>query len=220
MGTMRSKAVGIVNYRLGRPARHRLRIGDVDCTVGVLSRLRGPSGAEAMEQTLRYTPPAVIVEDPMTFGDSRVRAFRVLGWDRGREVTQDLDWDHLPCLGYAVPDQGGGFTLHELVDQVLVPVSQVRAGELGILTSRGQVARTELPVIAQCDDVKRMAMDYYKAICRFQDGRTGIVLGKSEHGTMPEPGWFVGRNTLQAARFEALHMTVDALQSSSPMPRR
>lgn len=127
---------------------------------------------------------------------------RVLAWDVGRLVTQDLDWDHLPTLGWAVDGRDGRAVLHEERAGRLIAVDVVRGRELGILKpGSDRLVEHRSPTIAECRSVRRLSASHFEADCRLEDGREVVVLGESESGELPDVG-FAGRTTSAASRFD------------------
>ena len=133
-------------------------------------------------------------------GGRTVEACRVLGWDAGRLVVQDLDWDHLPTVGWIVVGEHVEAVLHEEGDGQLVAVDDQRARELGIVDAGGDLVEHRLPTIVECRSVRRLSGSFYEADCRLADGR-GVVAGESESGQLPEKEWFTGRSTQAAKHF-------------------
>ena len=153
------------------------------------------------------TPRLVLVDATTEFevDGCVVGLRRALGWDKGRLLTQDLDWDHLPTMGWTLDDQDGDAVLHESRESQLVPFDRARAREVGILEagSDGLVAfRT--PTIAACTAVLRLSDACFEANCELADGRRVVVLGESESGDLPDATWFVGLTTSKAARYRVL----------------
>jgi hypothetical protein len=208
--------MGVDIYSLQSGVSRQIRIGGTTHSVGVTGRLWKVTetgdrqsridNVEALEdaQAARTaeTPSVVLVDALYEFGDHReIHAYRLLGWDSGRVRTQDLDWDHLPTVGWAVDTNDGPLAVHEEVDGRLEPMSEDRAREMGILGHDGRLAEHALPVIAECRSVRGMGGGYYDAECLLGDGRSAHVLGESESGELPDTGWFVGRTTAAAARY-------------------
>lgn len=208
--------MGVDIYWLQPGTEREIRIGGGVHTAGVIRRLWKmtetgllPSRIEAVE-TLKdaqharklLTPRAVVVDNPTLFGgQDELEAYQVLGWDAGRVKTQDLDWDHLPTLGWAIDSGCGPLVLHEEVSGRLVPMIEARALELGILRPDGQLAEHHLPTIIECRSIRDMGEGYYDADCTLDSGQAAHVLGESEGGELPDATWFVGRNTGEAARY-------------------
>ena len=130
-----------------------------------------------------------------------VEACRVLGWDAGRLVVQDLDWDHLPTVGWAVAGRDGEAILHEERDGELVFVDGQRARGLGIVEANGNLTEHRLPTIVECRSVRRLSGSFFEADCSLDDGREVVVTGESESGELPDPAWFAGQSTGTAERY-------------------
>jgi len=125
----------------------------------------------------------------------------MLGWETGRLMTQDLNWDHMPQLGWAVFSPDGPPVLHEEADGSLVPVSDARAHDLGILGPDGRLAEQRLPTIAECLSVSEITAGHYCADCILDNGRHAEILGESESGDLPDTSWFAGRTPATAAGY-------------------
>lgn len=212
--------MGIDLYGLERDIRRPLRIGSSVHEVGVVRRLlkatatdlreeRGPTlESLADEQATRAvpTPRLVLVESATEFAmDGRtVEACRVLGWDAGRLVVQDLDWDHLPTVGWAVAGREGEAVLHEERDGELIVVDGQRARDLGIVEANGSLAEHRFPTIVECRSVRRLSGSFFEAECRVEDGRETVVAGESESGGPSDLSWFTGRSPRAAGLFRLI----------------
>ena len=209
--------MGVDLCALERDFRRPLRVGTSVHQVGVARRLwklsatglREERGAAledlADEQATRTvpTPRLVLVESATEFEiDGRtVEACRVLGWNAGRLVVQDLDWDHLPTVGWAVVGEHVEAVLHEKREGQLVAVDDQRARELGIVEAGGDLVEHRLPTIVECRSVRRLTDSFYEAECRLADGRGVVVAGESESGELPGKEWFAGNSTQTAGRY-------------------
>ena len=212
-----SIGMGVDLYALERDFERPLRVGTSVHQVGVARRLwkltstgmrenRGTTLEDlADEQATRAvrTPHLVLIESATEFDiDGRtVEAFRVLGWDAGRLLVQDLDWDHLPTIGWAVVGENGEAVLHEERQGQLVALDDQRARDLGILWRSGDLAEHRLPTIIECRSVRRLSGPFYEADCRLADGRGVVVAGESETGELPAKEWFAGQSTATAGRY-------------------
>jgi len=191
--------MGVQIYFLSGRARRQVRIGSGVHRVGLLTRgwkvtetgMRGDRIAEvaargdAQQARRTATPRAVLVEGAVGAGaGGRTEALRMLGWETGRLMTQDLNWDHMPQLGWAVFSPDGPPVLHEEADGSLVPVSDARAHDLGILGPDGRLAEQRLPTIAECLSVSEITAGHYCADCILDNGRHAEILGESESGDL------------------------------------
>jgi hypothetical protein len=211
----RRGSMGVDIYGL-EDAIGEIRVGERVHEVGVISRLwkvtetdlcdSRADTLDALEDAQRErrheTPRAVIVDNQFEFGEQGgIRASLVLGWPAGTLKTQDYDWDHLPQLGWAVETSDGPPVLHEQAGEALLPMSEARAIELGVLDPNGALAEQYIPQIAACRSVATLGDTYYAAECTLRDGRQAQILGESESGALPPTSWFVGRTTEAASRY-------------------
>lgn len=209
--------MGVQIYSLRAGSGKKLRIGSSVHSIGTLARLwkmtetdiqpdrieyvEGLADAQAAGRK-RQTLNVVVVEDTYHLGpNGDIAGSPVLGWDKGRAKTQDYDWDHLPKLGWAILGDDGVPVLHENVEGALVPMTDDRAIEKGIVGRDGRLAEQRLPTIIECFSVEKMGTTFYLADCRFSDGRRIEVLGESESGDMPTADWFVGQTPGGAANY-------------------
>ena len=130
--------------------------------------------------------------------NQKVAAHLVLSWDADRFSVTDFGWDYLPVLGYAVQNSAG-YVLHEERAGGLLPVSRVRAIELGIHDQAGQFLRLGQPSIAECNSVRPYIAGYAQADCVLSNGRVAEILTHIRPGQAPEIAWYIGKRPSDVA---------------------
>lgn len=169
---------------------------------------------DAARSRIRQKPAPVavmlndVIETALEIEPARtVPAHLVLGWDADRVSVADLDWEHLPILGYAVRDIGTGrYVLHEAgegKDGLLRAVTRDCALDRGLLTVDGQLARHGQPRITACHGVTPFIETYAEADCLLADGTSARILTSVTPGHLPDPAWYAGKRPADVATYPA-----------------
>ena len=205
--------MGVNSFLLDRRTA-RMLIGGSSQTVGTLRRFfklteLDEERAAELDAAAKITPsPAAamlmdITELPLADEPAKPLAVHlVLGWDEGRGSVTDFGWDHLPQLGYAVRNPATQeYVLFELQDELLYPIDERRALDLGLLDKQGKLIRRGQPVITGCENVRPFLDRYADADCTLSNGATETLMTTIEGGTLPPAEWFIGKTPREAAKY-------------------
>ena len=206
--------MGVQLYALDRRTVP-LQVGGVSHHVGTLryvaklNELDEERAAALVTATPFSFPLAALVvpvtELPLaTAPEVPVAAHAVIGWDEGRQTVVDLEWDLLPVLGYAVREKKtGAFVLHELVGNVMQPITRERAVGLKLLDENGMLICHGQPRITSCKAVRPYIPDFVQADCILDDGTSRTLLVRLTGSEEPSPSWFPGRQPRQSEIYPA-----------------
>jgi hypothetical protein len=191
-----------------------LLVGGTRQSVGTLRRffklteLNEERAAEIEAATRNGASPAAALlidvhEIPLASAPSHpMAAHLVLGWDEGRGSVTDFGWDHLPRLGYALRDPATqAYILYEERDGVLHEIDAMRARQLGVLDTAGNLIRHGQPRIAKCRSVRTYFKGYAEADCTLETGADDKLLTETELGELPPLEWFVGKRPMDVRRY-------------------
>jgi len=151
-----------------------------------LEALIGMSGKSSLD-----SPEAVLLAAPLDFANGK--GHPVLGWDRGRILTNDQDWSFLPFLGYAVRQKPDGWVMHSELDGDLKPMTGQQAVEKGLLTPEGRLALHVQPRVIECRGVRQVAPSFYAADCILTNGERHEIFLKSDK-VSPMAEGFLGKS--------------------------
>jgi hypothetical protein len=210
--------MGVQVYLLDRRTAS-LRVGTYTYEIGSLRRFwklteldpdrSSEIGAVRSRLGTQPAPLAVMINEvseiaPVTAGDHPVAAHLVLGWDVDRVSVTDMNWEYLPILGYAVRDEvDNTHTMHEVRDGQLLPVDNVRAKEIGLITQDGKIARHGQPSIVTCLQVLPLIETYAEADCVLSNGQTAKILTSITPGKLPDPTWYEGKRPVDVKTYPA-----------------
>lgn len=205
--------MGVNTFILDRRTA-KLLIGGKPQTVGTLRRFfklteLDDERAAELEAAAGITPsPAAamlmdIIELPLADEPAKpIAAHIVLGWDEGRGSVTDFGWDYLPQLGYAVRNaETQEYVLFDLRGDLLHPIDESRALDLGLLDIHGCLIRRGQPVITGCENVRPFLDCYADADCTLSSGATETLMTMIEGGTLPPAEWFVGKRPMDVKRY-------------------